>query len=102
MAADQQTIAVAALEVVLDVIGHDLEVLQRFVGLLALGVAGIVSAIAIALAAARKFVDEVLFFADVFIDQLEDASLGAIGQQDARALVRRPGRQPAASDESGD
>src|ERR1035438_372273 len=86
MATDQQSIATPTLEILLNAIRHRLEVLQSFVHLLALDMAGIIAAPAIALAAPGEFVDEVLLLHDFVVYQCEDAGLGAIDQYHAGML----------------
>src|ERR1035437_5898073 len=83
MAADQQSIATAALEIGLNAIRHGLEVQQSFVHLLALDMSGIIAAPAITLAAPGEFIDEVLLLHDFVVYQFEDASLGAVDQHHA-------------------
>ena len=60
--------------------------LQSFVHLLALDMAGIIAAPAIALAAPGEFIDEVLLLHDFVVYQFEDAGLGAVHQYHAGML----------------
>src|SRR5664279_5576562 len=86
MAADQQSIATPALEILLDAIGHGLEVLQSFVRLLALGVSRVIAVPAVTLTAPGEFIDEVLLLHHFVVHQFEDARLGAVDQHHASML----------------
>src|SRR5271165_6341110 len=86
MATDQKTVATTALEVLLNLIGHGLEVLHGFVHQLALGVSGVITTPAVALAAPGQAIEEILLLHDVVVHDLKDARLGSVGQHHAGML----------------
>src|SRR5271157_529740 len=81
MAAHDQPVAAATFEVPLDIVGQHSEMLHGLVHLPSLGVTAIVAAPASALASTREFVDEIQLFCDLFVHDLENSSLGAVGEQ---------------------
>src|SRR5215469_5280327 len=86
MAPDNQLLAAATIKMTGDGVGDDFEVLECLIHYAALGVAGVVSAIAVTAAATCQFIDEVQLFDDGAVGGFKHPRLGAIDQGNACML----------------
>ncbi len=96
VAANEELVEALALVALFQVVGNRLEVLRGLVQYAALGVSGIVAAEAVALAVPREFIKEVHLLGDFVADDLEDTSLGAVGEDHQASCDPRATTPPEA------